>query len=188
MISWVAIAVSLAACGGSSDISDISTAAIQKTDLPSGFKLNSPDIVDSWSAYSDPAATNFGQLGTNCGASPETGEQQGFQQGLVQTALESNGLGVLECAQTQSSENEAKQIFSSGQIVTGKSKDFKPAHVDTIGDQTLAGSITQSGAVVHLIVWRRGKTLIALTYLDTMDGVSLHRLYTIAKSIDVRLK
>lgn len=186
-----AISLSVSACGGSnssSDFSDASSAAMNQSDVPAGFTVNTAKTASDWASYSDPHATNFGKLGSHCGQSPDKGEKENFSQGLAQTALDSNALGIGECAQIQKNDDSAKSLFATASSKLARQKVLTIEKVDTVGDETIAASVTQGGVVGHVIGWRHGNALIELSFLDTKNSVSIDRLHTLAKTIDGQLK
>ena len=190
LILGVALTFGLAACGssGSSDVSDINTAAMTGGDIPSGFQLSKSGTADTWQAYLSTSLTNFGKIGGACGsASSPANDKNNFQHGLAQTALDANGYGIEDCALMLNSDDSAHTSFQDAAKKINTAP-FKTVSKPTVGDESLAAQASASGITARIYGFRHGNTLVALGYIGTSGNVSLDELYTIAKNIDGRLK
>jgi hypothetical protein len=181
----------LAACGssgGTSDVSDVSTTALQSGDLPSAFTVGTAKTFDTFASYAAGSGVSFGQLGTHCGVNPTTAEKSNFAHGLAQTALNAQQLGVMECVEVVNSDANAKSEYNDAVTALNKSKSLRHESVNTVGDQAFGFSASQSGVAAHVIGWRHANALLEIVYIDKQDVVKISDLQAAAGNVDGRLK
>jgi len=179
----------LAACGGgSSDYSNISSAAMTGGDIPSGFQLNTAATADSFSAYTSPSLINYGKTTITCANSQSIStEKNNLQHGLAQSALDANGYGIVDCAEIINSDDNTKAVFDHGKSQANKSP-FHTVSAQQVGDDSFAAEAVSGGVTGRVYAFRHANILVALEFISKTGNVSMDELYTIAKNIDGRLK
>jgi len=180
----------LVACGssGTSDVTDITSAAMTGGDIPSGFQLNSAGTADSWSAYSSPTLAKFGVTGGCTSSTTPALEKSSFQHGLGQTALDANGYGIKMCAEILNSDDNAKTIYQDGLNKSSKAPASLVSGAKSVSDESFAAVVHESGITGRVYGFRHANTLIEVEAITKSDNVSTDELYTIANNIDGRLK
>lgn len=169
-----------------SDVSDISGAALQKSDAPSGYTQRFSQVFSSYQA-----TMSVGKPATTCGA-PKATTKTNWKQGLAAELLKGSGFTIhamAECAWLLKSDLDAHTAYVQEVAESKATKGAKVLSVPKVGDEQTASSATVSGITAYVVVFRHHNALVRMAYAAVGKAdMSLRDFGTVAVNINSRLK